>query len=414
MMTRKILALVAALAAAVPAQALPLGTAKLTPYYGFESRYEDNIYRVPRNENNHAITGGGVRGSWIFSNNLGVKLSIPVGQHKFNAGYDAVAETYKVQPKANNAINQRVDAGWSYEGSKIDAKLTNSYVNTQDPAFNPNGTVLNGDLVSRERRWQNTAAGAVEYGLGDKFFFGVDGDTVRHHYLNQAGGTSSLQSLLDRSETTFGFKTGYKLAPKTKVYIAGHRRLVHYTQGIRQDNHRDFIADLGIEGDLASKLKGKIEAGLEHRKYDRDSANPTRDNYAQIIRVATSLDYRPVEVSKITLALNRGSNEASTGASRFFVSNGVSLGYTHKIGAKSTAGISGGYQQDRFSQDFTQGGLTRTRRDDNYNVGVKADHKFREYLTAGVSYINNTRFSTFSQQFNYRDNITAANFKLSF
>ena len=56
------------------------------PSYGFEARYEDNIYRVPADENGAAVAIGGVRGSWIFANGLGLKLSAPVAENQKGDG----------------------------------------------------------------------------------------------------------------------------------------------------------------------------------------------------------------------------------------------------------------------------------------------------------------------------------------
>lgn len=416
-MTRKLLALVVSVAAAVPANAgnLSLGPVKLNPYYGLETRYEDNIYRVPRDQNNHAVAGGGVRGSMIYSNNLGLKLALPVGQHKFTAGYDFTAENYQKQSKANNAYNSKVDAGYKYAGSKLEVVLNENYINTQDPAFNPNGTVINGDLVARQRRWQNTLNANLEYALGEKFFAGVNGEWLIQRYLDRSGGAASLANQLNRSEGTFGFRAGYKVAPKTKVYISGQRRLTHYTEETRQDNHRDWLFDVGVEGDLTAKLKGKVQTGFEYRKYDRDSANPTRDLIGRVYRILTALDFAATETTKLNLTVTRATNESSAAAqARYFVSAGSSLGIQQKFGSKITAGLNGGFQQDRFSQNFTIGGVSKARRDDSYNVGAKGDYKFNEMVSAGVSYTHNSRFSTFSREYNYRDNITGANLKLNF
>lgn len=412
----KPLSVLAVLLAVVPASAgnIKLGGVAVNPYYGVEARYEDNIYRVPRDINNHAVAGGGVRGSWILSNNLGLKLEAPIGEmHKVKAMYDATFENYKVQPRANNAINQKVGVGYEFKGSKLGAKLSNDYVNTQDPAFNPNGTVVNGSLVQRERRWQNTLAGEAEYTLADKFFAGVDAQTDRKQYLNRSGGAASLANTLNTSEQTFGVKGGYKVAPKTKVFVAVHRTLLHYTEETRQDNHRDWDVDFGVDGSLAPKLKGLVQAGFNYVQFDRDTANPTRATVSRHFQTLVKLDYAVTEKGTFILAANRATNDSSTTGSRYFVTAGANLAYNHKFG-KLGAGVNGGVQIDRYSDNITQGTETKTRRDDNYTLGLKTDYKIKEWASVGASYTHNARFSTFSRQFNYRDNITALNAKLSF
>jgi hypothetical protein len=396
--------------AAVPATAgnIKIGEVGLNPYYGFETRYEDNIYRVPRNINNHAVSGGGVRGSWIVTNNLGLKVSAPIGEmHKVTAGYDLAFDAYKTQSKANNAFNQKVGVGYEFKGAKLNAKLADDYINTQDPAFNPYNAAAS-DLVQREHRWANTLASSLEYALGDKFFAGVDAQLTRNKYLSP-----SLGADLNTSGVTFGTKAGYKVAPKTKVFAAIHRTLLHYTEKTRQDNHRDWNVDFGVDGSLAPKLKGLVQVGLNYTAFDFDSAHSTRSRVSRHVRFLTQLDYAVTENGQFILALNRGTNDSSSTGSRYYVTSGASLAYNHKFG-KASAGINGGVQYDKYSENFQQGPEYKTRRDDNYTLGVKTDYKFNEWATAGAAFTRNARFSTFSRQFNYRDNITAFNAKLSF
>ena len=56
-MIRRISLAAAALAVSVPVLAgnLMVGPVKFDPTYGFETRYEDNIYRVPRDINHYAV-----------------------------------------------------------------------------------------------------------------------------------------------------------------------------------------------------------------------------------------------------------------------------------------------------------------------------------------------------------------------
>ncbi|MBI3288411.1 MAG: outer membrane beta-barrel protein [Elusimicrobia bacterium] len=414
-MTKTLRALLVTLIA-LPASAgnIKLGALSLNPYYGFETRYEDNIYRVPRNINNHAVSGGGVRGSWIFSNNLGLRLAMPVGeQHKVTGMYDVVFDNYKTQPSANNAINQRISAGYEFKGSKLSAKVNEDYINTQDPAFNPNGTVVNGALVARERRWQNTLGTSLDYALGDKFFAGVDAQTSRQQYLNHSGGAASLANILNTSEVSFGVKGGYKIAPKTKVFAAIHRVLLHYTEETRQDNHRDWLVDFGVEGQLTARLKGLVQGGFDYKHFDFDSSNPTRQRISRHARTLIKLDFTSSENGLATLTANRASNDSSSTGSRYFISSGVNLAYRHKFG-KVTAGVNGGVQYDKYSDNFTVGTETKTRRDDNYQLGVKADYQIKQWLSTGLFYTHNARYSTFSRQFNYKDNVTGANVRFSF
>lgn len=416
-MIRKTFALVVALAAAVPASAgnLMLGPAQLHPLYGFETRYEDNIYRVPRDINRTAVQGGGVRGSWIFVNDLGLGVSAPVAENqKLDLGYDATFENYTTQSKANNAFNQKADGSWSYSGSKTKALVYDRYINTHDPQFNPNGAVINGSLVTREARWSNNGGASAEYYLGDKFFAGADFDSGVNRYLDRSGGAASLANLLNDSVVTFGAKGGYQIGEKTRAYTAVHRVLTHYTERTRQDNHRDTTVDFGVEGELTAKLKGTVQTGFIYQAYDYDTTNPGRARYGRHWSVLTKLDYAPTEADRLVLTATRQTLDAATSGSRYFLTNGATLAYAHQITEKLSGSLTGGAQWDNYSDDFTVGGVTKHRRDDTYLAKVGLECKATGWLTAGAYFQNTDRYSSFSREFNYRDNITGVNAKVTF
>lgn len=416
-MTHKLLAVVVAVAAALPASAgnLMLGPAKLSPSYGFKTSYEDNIYRVPRDINHTAVQGGGVRGSWIFDNALGLGMELPTAQgQKLNLDYTATFENYTTQSKANDAINQDAKGSYSFEGSKTTAKVYDNYLNTHDPQFNPNGNVVNGSLVTREARWSNTAGAQGEYKLGEKFFAGVDGSWSENRYLDRSGGATSLANILNTSGALFGAKAGYQVMPKTRVFTAVHESLTHYTERTRADNHRDTLVDFGAEGDFTAKLKGNVQAGYVYQGFDYDAANPGRKTVARNWTTSASLDWKPTEVCEFILTASRANLDSSATGARYYTSSGGNLAYNHKFGEKITAGVNTGVTYDKYSDDFAYGAGFKSRRDDTYQVGAKLDYQVFEWLKTGASFTNIDRYSTFSQQYNYRDNITAVNASVKF
>lgn len=389
---------------------MKIGQMGIHPYFGVTETYDDNIYLVPPDRDGNAVAGGGVRGSFITSPNAGVGLNLPIGDlQRFNANYDFRHDFYQKQSKANDATSQKVEGAYAVKGSRFNGRLFDTYVNTQDPAFNPNnGNIVAPELVARKQRWQNTAGGAFEYGLTDTAFFGIDAQDTVHHYLEP-----SLAASLNRSEVLFGFKAGYKIQPKTRLYIAGHRQIVHYTAG-RPSNHKDWLADFGIEGEFTAKLKGQVQAGVQHREYDLDRGYVGR-RIAQQWQTSVGLNYKATERDEINLRVNRGLNETATAGSGggYYASSGAGIDASHEMG-KVKAGANAGYQTDKYAEAITLGGNTAIRRDDLYNYGVKLDYKIQEWLLAGVGYVYSRRHSVFSQQFNYKDSRTSASIKFMF
>lgn len=386
------------------------GPLEIHPSYGVTATYDDNIYLVPRDESGHAVAGGGVRGSWIISNDAALGLKLPLNnRHSFSGGYGARADVYKTQSSANNAITQSVSVSYGFKGSWTSANVWDNYANTQDPQFNPNSAAVRGELVDRQRRWQNAAGVSAEVAPGQKLFFGVDAQDTVHKYLDR-----TLGSNLNRSEVLFGIKSGYKVAPKTRLYAAVHRQLVHYSAG-RAASHKDWLVDFGVEGQLSAKVRGQVQTGLEYRLYDKDNASPGQGTQTRNWKALVRLDYKPSEPYTILLNITRALNESSANASggQYFISTGFGLDGTRQWN-KLAAGANVGAQFDKYAESAALGGLTANRRDDTYLIGAKADYKMRDWLSGGLSYQHMQRHSRFTRQFNYASNRVAFNVRAAF
>jgi hypothetical protein len=406
---------------------IKIGQLALHPYYGITGTYDDNIYLVPRDKNHNAVAGGGVRGSWIMTNNVGLGADLPMGEmHKFSANYDVRSDVYKTQSSANNAITQKADGAYDFKGSRSKFRAFDSYLNTSDPAFNPNNTVITGELVDREHRWNNTVGGNAEYFLGDKFFAGVDGGHTIQKYLSR-----SLGEKLNNYALSVGGRLGYKILPKTRFYVSAHRQIVHYTvtKNITSAtettaagdtifvqphvaNHKDWMVDGGFEGQLLPKVTGRLQGGYIYRRHDKDNAFARRRPISRNATVSVGVDYKPTERDTVKLTANRALTDAVSGGN-YYVTTGGLLDISHKWD-KVLVGLFGGVQIDKYSEAITSGGLTANRRDDIYTGGARAEYKVQEWLTLLAGYKNMSRFSLFSQQFNYKDNRTSAEARVTF
>jgi hypothetical protein len=126
------------------------------------------------------------------------------------------------------------------------------------------------------------------------------------------------------------------------------------------------------------------------------------------------LDYKALERTSVSLTGSRSANDSATTSARYYISTGFNLGVDQKFTEKISAGVNGGMQVDKYSDDFTSGGVTKSRRDDNYSAGAHADYQALQWLAVGASFTHNSRFSTFSREYNYKDNITGVNLKAMF
>ncbi|MBI5210973.1 MAG: outer membrane beta-barrel protein [Elusimicrobia bacterium] len=372
---------------------------ELHPYYTLRETYDSNIYLVAPDKPNADVVGGGVVGSWITQNNLGVKLVMPLSRrHKLGAGYDFSASHYSKASKTNNALNSAVTTDYSYSGGRgFSASLSNSYSNTGDPAFT--------ELTARERRWQNTTTGRADLEMSRRIYVFADGSHSISKYLS-----GSMGRLLNRYEQAFGGGAGLMLGPKTKVYASYHRNIIHYSAG-RDANNKGNTLDVGVAGQITAKLKGAASMGFHGRRYDGATGSVKQKENTWVTSV--DLAYAIARRTQASLLAYRRVNEATSGDNRFSEGTGLSLSLMHAW-QKLTVGASGSWGVDRYPEAITMGGMTASRRDDLYSFGLMAGYKVKEWLSTGLSYTRMERHSIFTRQFNYGVNRTSLDLRVAF
>ena len=391
------------------------GPVELHPYLKLSEMYDSNIFLQPRSgvkgNNANGNSAGPVLGSWIHTVNAGLKAGLTLSEmHRLDLGYDMAYKAYKKDPRSNNTVNQTADAMYTYKGPMgITGHLKDSYLNTVDPATSE---LAGGE---RKRRWQNTAGLDVEYAPeGGALMFGVDGNETVHKYVTK---DAALRAL-NRYEQLIGFKAGYHVMPKTRVFAAYHRQVVHYTNhpAVPTSNSKSHMLEGGIEGDIAPKLTGQIQSGLQYRKYDDTPIG--KNDRSKITRnwvVSTKLVYRPLERTKVDLMLSRSLQESTFQGNPFYIATAAGLNVMHKFPWKVTAGVNAAVEQDKYPQTVpvslgaapSIGTIRVNRRDEIYQTGGNLDYDIQEWLKVGVSYLYRVRFShNLSDQYNYRDHQT--------
>jgi len=382
------------------------GQLALHPYYQFTEVYDTNIYLVPR-ETPTRVVGGGVRGSWITKNELALEAVLPWHRlHNLAAGYAVEAHNYSTDARVNDTINQSAHLDYTYAGAYgLTFKLGDRYINTRDQAFS--------QLVDRDKRWSNEIYTSLDYAPERSFLVGgVDASHTVNKYL---GATRARQ--LNRYTQRAGFNVGYMVQPKTKLYLAYHRSLTHYTvHRIFPDQDRNSKSHefgVGLSGVIAPKVTGQVEAGMSYRKYDEAPiGGVTRET--RNLTVATDLIYRPTERTDVILALSRRLQESISDTNRFYISHSATLDIKHKLPYKFSVGVNGAFGLDKYPDTQAINGTRGDRRDDIYQGGAWITYDIQAWLTTGLSYVYRERFSTFSGDFNYQDQQTAWNLALKF
>ncbi len=373
------------------------GQLAIHPSYAFSEMYDSNIYLVPRDQANGAILGNGHRESWITKNNIGLETDLPWHKlHDLSLGYDFESQIYSTQPDINNAIGQTAHGQYTYAGAYgLTFKAGDNYVNTTDPAFS--------QLTGRQWRWQNSVYSTLDYTpRNGRLAGGLDASQKNDKYIRP-----DFAQQLNRYEDNFGFNVGYMVRPKTKVYIAYHRDIIHYTipeLGLDKDN-RSHNVGLGVIGELAPKLEGQIEGGVSDRQYDVATASGNSRVFISAT-VSAAVTWKADKFTTVKLDLNRSAQESIDASNPLYFQNVIALDLAHQFPRKFSAGLKASFELDQypFAQIVDASGSISKRRDDNYQVGAWITYDIQKWLFTGVAFNHRERDSTMSGQFGFEDN----------
>lgn len=366
---------------------LRTGTLEAHPYIRLSRSYDTNVLLERRGRSSwiHALTGG-LRSGWA-----------PSEAHRLDLDYGLGYERYSRDPQANSALEHGGELRYAYAGPRLTGRLRQAYVNTVDPP--------NSEQTARLRRWRSELRGELDYAPeGGLLFAGVEGGHARHQYL---GGSPALRALQDRYELRAGARAGVRPRPDARVYAAYRRGSVHYAAGGGR-SHGSHTGVLGLEGLLSPKLAGRVEAGATARRYEQAPAD------ARETVMSAALLYRAAQRSELELSARRALEESVFAGNRYYIAAGGSLRARHRLPGGLTVGGLALLERGDYPAPAPIAGALRRRRDELYHGRLSLEYPFNEWLKAELSHDYRARFSRdASEQFNYRQQITAAALELS-
>lgn len=333
--------------------------------------YDDNIY----------LTNTNKKDSFISSTKIGAMYEGKVPnsslQGKFSAvgGYNAYTE--------NNSNNGYWDALANAEIFNDNFTLGDRFLLTSDPA--------NNELTERAKRIQNTAYASYITSKEKMFSIGFKVSDVFDRYLK------SRWESLNRNRINAGVGAYYNISNKTSLFVEYTYTDVDYDKN-KNNNSDGGIVALGVEGQIASKVKGTAKATYNYRNYDHDLAD--YDNYADLFGYEVSLTWKPTFKNEIRLTGKRDFEETVYTNNRYFISTGVNLYASQKVMDKFTLGLTLGY--DNLAYQKAVAGVKRS--DDVYTVRPEANYQFKDWLSAGVWYQFRKRASNVSDSLEYDNN----------
>ena len=343
--------------------------------------YDDNIY----------LTNTGKKDSFIDTVKAGVSYEgqIPNSSLKLDAsaigGYNMYTEDFEK--------NSYADALAAVEVSNQNIKVGDRFLFTSDPA--------NSELTQRAKRLNNNAYASYITSKDKMFSIGVKVSDVFDRYFK------ARWAGLNRNRINAGVGAYYNISSKTSLLLEYTYTDIQYHSNFNNNSQGGTVA-LGVEGQIAPKVKGEAKATYNYRDYDHSLAG--YDNYADLFGYSVALSWKPTTQNEIRLSGDRTFEETLYTNNRYFVSTGVNLVASQKIMKKFTASLALGYANLAYQKAVDN----KKRKDDVYTVRPQVDYQFKDWLSAGVWYQFRKRASNVSDDLEYDSNKVGAFVKAIF
>jgi len=345
-----------------------------------EVKYDDNIY----------LTNSDKKDSFISSTKLGAKYEAQIPNTSLKGLFSAVGG-YNAYTEKNDK-NGYWDALAIAEISNKNFTLGDRFLLTSDP--------VNSEQTERAKRINNNAYASFITSKEKMFSLGfkVSDDYTRYF--------EDEFKALNRNRINAGIGAYYNISSKTSLFAEYTYTDIDYDKN-KDNNSYGGIVALGVEGQIASKVKGTAKATYNYRNYDHDLAG--YDNYADLFGYEVSLAWTPTSRNLIKLTGERTFEETLFTNNRYFIDTGVNLYMAQRIN-KLTLGLNLGYDNLAYQKEVSN----IKRKDDVYTVRPEIDYQLKDWLNIGAWYQFRKRASNMSDDYEYDNNRVGAYIKAIF
>ncbi|TYO98338.1 hypothetical protein EDC39_107139 [Geothermobacter ehrlichii] len=206
----------------------------------------------------------------------------------------------------------------------------------------------------------------------------------------------------DRDDLKGGLALGYRLTPKTRLFVQYEYIDIRYDREIQDDSeeHHYFA---GLSWQLTAKSRGMVKAGYGQKKFDHRSSDDKDEFIGEL-----QLSHQLTPKSSLNLAVTRQTNESDISGTDDRLSDFVSLGYLWKMTAKTSLKLDLSWLRDEYNDQITIGGQTGFRDDDYLRCGLGVGWNVRKWLNVSFGYAFEQRDSNFDT-FDYDNNAAYLN-----
>ncbi len=339
--------------------------------------YDDNIYISSTNRQSDAI--------------LSVAPGVLLGAGDYRAKEESlVSIAYSpnfilyTDHTRNNAIDQDAALNAQWRPASWTFGLRQTYLHYS-------GAVV--DVGGRVNRSIYDTAAQVKYDLSPKTTVGIEGQQSINDYSR----------VLSFNEWQVGSYLDYWLTPKIKVGAGLNAGFLDVQSGPNQTYQQGLVR---ATYSWSEKLDARGAAGAEVREFE----SAEKDQMTGVFAIGGT--YKPLENTSLSLDAYRRNVNSAVLVSQNYTLTGISGGVRQLFQEKYTLGLSGGYDNLKYtSTDPTA--PPATRKDDYYYVKLSAEWQVAPRLVVQAFYQYRKNHSTFAN-FTFDNNQTGVNFSYAF
>jgi polysaccharide biosynthesis protein VpsM len=380
------------------------GPFRVKPTIGLSLVNDSNVTLAEKNEIS----------SFVTRISPGIRLDAGNEIRSFSLSYEIESGRYSSNAaKRDNYTDHNLAAGVRLSPSARSAiELGAEYVRGHDRrGENARQGLLANYLNLDSDKWRSTGAhAAFTYGAPEaRFNFGLLGGFSNLAYRNNR----SYTIFGDRDENFLEGRVGYRLAPKTSLYVSARNNKIDFDRsrqfgtGTISIDSSERIYLVGVQFDATAKLSGHVGVGRSKKNFDDSRIS----DYSGTAWDA-GLQFRPRTYSVIDLSTSRRTDEgidflsspASNGNSAYLLARDITLAWTHGWSDRLHSTLDFGRERSAYV-----GYTGATPREDTFRFyGLSADYSLNAWLSFGAGYKNYARDSNLkagaTNPFDYKRN----------
>jgi hypothetical protein len=376
-----------------------IGNLKVIPGIAGQTIYDDNIYMkngttTGKNDPNTKIS------DWIYHVQPSLLLNYTFPERGFlNLGYQGDWAFYNENSR-NNWKNNKGFLALDYKapGGMI-LGINNLYAASEDPFGSPDQYGI-GRTTSR---WDNDLKTKFGFLFSEKFRSLLYYNNYKQEYKDQADAGQNY------NDNEFGIGLEAKFLPKTWGFLRYHYGKRDFdaasVTSAYKANSNWHKTSAGLTWDAAAKLSGELNVGYMWKSYDNEyyTATLKRKKSIDTWVAATSISYKPIETTNLTLNIARTIRDTGADTGEYFEDTGYGLSLQQTILRKLVFNLGGMYSINEYN--------TNGRQDTNYSANTGLDYKIQDWVTVGVGYNYKKKDSNFKVN-EYTDNQFIVSLKL--